>query len=62
MEIVILMTPDSTLSGREWINPNGPTVDCGSNTNNDLLLCYVSKLKLRSLYTDLIDRHFMNQI
>ena len=34
--------PDSTLSGGEWVNPNGQSVNCNSNNNNDPLNCIES--------------------
>ena len=34
--------PDSTLSGGEWVNPNGQPVNCNSNNNNDPLRCIKS--------------------
>ena len=34
--------PDSTLSGGEWIYPNGQPVNCNSNNNNDPLRCIES--------------------
>ena len=34
--------PNSTLSGGEWVNPNGQPVNCSNSNNNDPLLCDVS--------------------
>ena len=34
--------PNSTLSGGEWINPNGEPVNCNTNNDNDPLRCIVS--------------------
>ena len=34
--------PNSTLSGGEWVNPNGQPVNCGSSTNNNPLRCIKS--------------------
>ena len=34
--------PNSTLSGGEWVNPDGQSVNCNSNNNNDPLRCIVS--------------------
>ena len=34
--------PNSTLSGGEWIYPNGQSVNCNSNNNNDPLHCIES--------------------
>ena len=34
--------PDSTLSGGEWVNPNGHPVNCNNNNNNDPLRCIES--------------------
>ena len=31
--------PSSTLSGGQWINPNGQPVNCNSNNNNVVLKC-----------------------
>ena len=31
--------PNSTLSGGQWINPNGQPVNCDINNNNVLLKC-----------------------
>ena len=36
------VSPNSTLSGGQWINPNGQTVNCSNSNNNDPLLCHVS--------------------
>ena len=33
---------NSTLSGGEWVNPNGQPVNCTNSINNDPLLCDVS--------------------
>ena len=35
--------PNSTLSGGEWIYPNGQPVNCNSNSDSDPLRCIVSK-------------------
>ena len=34
--------PDSTLSGGQWVYPNGQPVNCNSNNNNDPLRCIES--------------------
>ena len=34
--------PDFTLSGGEWIYPNGQPVNCNTNNNNDPLRCIES--------------------
>ena len=34
--------PDSTLSGGQWIYPNGQPVNCNSNNNGDPLRCIES--------------------
>ena len=34
--------PNSTLSGGEWIYPNGQSVNCNSNSDSDPLRCIVS--------------------
>ena len=34
--------PDSTLSGGQWIYPNGQPVNCNSNNNTDPLRCIES--------------------
>ena len=36
------MLPDSTLSGGEWVNPNGQPVDCNNSNRTNPLLCDVS--------------------
>ena len=36
------MLSNSTLSGGEWVNPNGQHVNCTNSINNDPLLCDVS--------------------
>ena len=35
------VSPNSTLSGGEWVNPNGQPVNCTNSINNDPLLCDV---------------------
>ena len=34
--------PNSTLSGGEWVYPNGQPVNCNSNSNSDPLRCTIS--------------------
>ena len=34
--------PNSTLSGGEWVNPNGQPVNCGSSTGTNPLRCIIS--------------------
>ena len=36
------MLSNSTLSGGEWVNPNGQHVNCTNSINNDPFLCNVS--------------------
>ena len=52
--------PDSTLSGGEWINPNGQPATVPTILTTILFVVLNLIILLISLYIDLTDKHLMN--
>ena len=53
---------NSTLSGGEWINPNGQPVNCNTNNVNDPIRCVVSSNPANITVYNLVDKYLMNLI